>query len=101
MILGSIVMGLVGLLCIVQGLLLRKKQKIDLLHDYHRDKVSEENKAAFCSLTGLGLLLMGAGILISALALALTESLWSFLGFGIGFLTGLGCLISAGKTYNK
>ena len=101
MILGCLVMGLVGLVCVVLGLLIWKKQKIDLLHHYHHDKVSEENKPAFCKRTGLGVLLMGAGILISAVVLALTESLWSFMCFGLGFAAGVILLPGAGQTYNK
>ena len=101
MILGSIVMGLVGLMCVVLGLLLWKKQKITLLHDYHYQNVSEENKSVFCKLCGLGLVLIGAGILVSAVVMALTESLWSFLGVIAGFILGLGFLIYAGKKYNK
>ena len=101
MILGSLVMGLVGLLCVVLGLLIWKKQKIDLLHDYHRDKVSQDNKPAFCKLSGLGILFIGAGILISAVTLPVIESLWSFLPFGVGFILGLSFLLYAGNKYNK
>ena len=101
MILGCLIMGLVGLLCVTLGLLIRKKQRITLLHEYHYRNVSEADKPAFCRLAGWGMLCIGAGILISAAALALTESLWSFLGFGGGFPLGLVLLLQAGKKYNR
>lgn len=101
MILGSVIMGLVGLACAVLGLLIWKKEKITLLHDYHYDKVSEENQPAFCRLSGLGVLFIGTGILLSAVTLPITDSLWSFLPFGTGFVLGLGFLLHAGNKYNK
>ena len=41
MILGVIVTGAVGIVCAVLGVLLWKKEKINILHDYHVDKVRE------------------------------------------------------------
>ena len=101
MIFSIIVMDLVGLLCIIMGLLIWKKQKIELLHDYHRSKVTDADKPAFCRLSGWGLLCIGAGIGIAAVAFAITESLWSFLGFGLGFVPGLALLVYAGNKYNS
>ena len=98
---GVIVVALVGLLCVILGLLLWKKEMISLLHDYHYDKVSPENKRAFCKLSGIGLLIVGCGLLLTALLLMLTDSAWSFLAFVIGFSLGLGLIIRAGNRYNK
>ena len=101
MILGCLVMGLVGLLCVALGLLIWKKQRITLLHEYHYRNVSEADRPAFCKLTGWGILCIGAGILICAAVFALTESLWSFLGFGGGFILGQVLLLQAGRKYNR
>ena len=46
--LASIILGLVAISLIVLGYLIWKKEKISLLHEYHYDKVLEEDKKAFC-----------------------------------------------------
>ena len=97
---GVIIVALVGLLCVILGLLLWKKEMITLLHDYHYDKVSAEDKKAFCALSGKGLLCIGAGLLTTAVILALAESAWAFLAFAVGLTIGLTLLILAGKKYN-
>ena len=97
---GVIIVALVGLLCVILGLLLWKKEMITLLHDYHYDKVSAEDKKAFCALSGKGLSCIGAGLLTTAVILALTESAWAFLAFAVGLTIGLTLLILAGKKYN-
>ena len=43
---GSIILGLVGIVLIALGYLVWKKEKISLFHDYHYEKVSEEDKTA-------------------------------------------------------
>ena len=100
MILGSIVTGVVGAVCIVLGILIWKKEKITLLHDYHYDKVNEAHKKVFCTLTGIGIIALGIGIFIAGVLLGLTGSLWSFLPFGVGLIISLSLLIYAGKKYN-
>ncbi len=97
---GSIVMGLVGVALIVTGLIVWKKEKISLLHDYHYDKVTEENKKSFCALSGAGLSVMGAGLAATAVLLALTESAWNFVALAAGFAIGLLMLVYAGMKYN-
>ena len=101
MILGVAILTIVGALCVIFGVLIGKKQKISLLHDYHYNKVTEENKAVFCALVGRGLILMGAGILASAVLLAVTESALSFLAMAAGFIAGFGLIIYAGQKYNR
>ena len=101
MILGILITAAVGILCVIFGVLIGKKGKISLLHDYHYNKVTEENKATFCALVGLGLLLIGAGILASAVLLGVTESVLSFLAMAVGFIAGFGLIIYAGQKYNR
>ena len=100
-VIGVLTSGGVGVLLVVLGVLLWKKEIISLLHDYHVDKVSPENKSAFCRLSGIGLIVSGAGLVLSAILLGITDSAWSFLCFAVSFPVGLGMLISAGKKYNK
>lgn len=101
MLLGFVVVGLVGIVSVVFGLLLWKKEKISLLHGYHCENVSAEDKTAFCTVSGIGVFIIGIGLLVTAILLAVTESVWSFLAFAIGFMAGLALLIWAGIRYNS
>ena len=100
MVLGIIVLSLVGLLLCIFGLLIWKKEKISLLHDYHYNKVKEENKKVFCTLSGIGILIIGISLLVTAVILAFTDSALSFIAFGVGFIAGILLLIFAGNKYN-
>ena len=97
---GLFVTASVGILFVILGLLIWKKEKITLLHDYHYDKVSESDKSSFCKLSGQGLTLSGVALLITALLLGITESPHSFVVFAVGFIIGIGMMIYAGKKYN-
>lgn len=96
----AIIVGFIGIVFVVFGYLLWKKEKISLLHDYHCDKVSEENKKIFCTISGIGVTLIGIGLLITAMIIGITDSAWSFIAFAVGFCAGLGMLIYAGIRYN-
>ena len=96
---GSIILGLVGIVLIVLGYLVWKKEKISLFHDYHYDKVSVEDKKAFCIISGIGVVIIGIGILITAIIIGITDSAWSFIAFAMGFVAGLILLIYAGIRY--
>ncbi len=99
--LATIIVALIGMVFVVLGYLLGKEQRISLLHDYHYDKVAEEDKKAFCAISGLGIGIIGIGMIITGVLLAITESPWCFVAFAIGFLLGLGMLIGAGLRYNR
>ena len=98
---GSIITGLIGIVFCAVGYLIWKKEKISLLHDYHYDKVAPEDKKAFCTLSGWGVLSIGIGLLITAVIIGLTDSAWSFLAFAAGIAAGLALLVYAGKKYNR
>ena len=100
MLFAVILVGVIGAACVVIGYLLWKKERITLLHDYHYDQVKETDKKAFCTLSGKGMLWIGAGLLTAAVLLYLTNSAWSFLAFAVGFGIGISLLIFAGKKYN-
>ena len=98
---GAIIVGVLGIIFEVIGYFLWKKEKISLLHSYHHDNVSPENKKVFCKLTGIAVTIIGTSMLLTAVALAITETLWAFLAFAIGFTVGLGLLIYAENKYNR
>ena len=64
------------------------------------DKVSEEDKHAFCTISGIGVLIIGIGLVITSMIIGMTDSELSFIAFGIGFVIGLAMLIYAGSKYN-
>ncbi len=101
MIVGVIVTGAVGILCSVLGVLLWKKEMIGILHDYHRENVREEDKKAFCTLSGIGLIIVGAGLIVTAVLLWCTEKASSFIIFAVCFAAGLALMITAGVRYNR
>ena len=97
----SVIFGLLGLLFLVIGWMIWKKERIDLLHDYHRNHVSEEDKKRFCALCGMGVGVIGIGMLLTAVLFAFTGKLWSLFAFVGGFLVGIVMLIRAIGKYNR
>ena len=96
----ALILYLIGIVFLVMGYLIWKKEKITLLHDYHYAGVAEKDKKAFCALSGIGVLSIGVGLLLTAVVWALTESAWSFLAFTVGLVVGIALLLAAGKRYN-
>ena len=100
MIVGVVIELAVGLLCIVLGLLLWKKQKISLLHDYHYQYVKREDIPAYTRRVGMGIVIVGAGIAAAGLLdLALSPLWWTPLAAGI--VPGLVLIILAQRKYNR
>ena len=100
-ILGAILIGGFALLFFVLGYLVWIKEKITLFHSYHYDKVAEENKKAFCKLSGIGLIVIGIGVLLAGIICSATSSMWGGIAIAIVFLFGLVMLIYAGIKYNR
>lgn len=101
MIAATIIITLIGIIFVVLGYFLWKKEKISLLHSYHYDKVSEEDKKTFCTISGIGVTSIGISLFITAIVIGITNSAWSFIFFAIGLIIGLGLLIYAGIRYNR
>jgi len=100
-IIGTIIVCVIGIICTILGYLIWKKEKISILHSYHYDKVSEEDKKAFCTLSGIGIILIGLGLLTTGVIIGIADSALSFIAFAIGFVVGLIMLIYAGVKYNR
>ncbi len=71
------------------GLAIWKKQKTELIIRSHCEKVSAENKPAYCRLMGIGMLAIGAGMILSGLCTVFTHSLLVFLPLAAGLAAGL------------
>ena len=99
MIFGCVVEALVGSACIILGLLLWKKQMVKLLHDYHYKNVLKKDIPAYTKQVGIGLILIGAGILVTGV-LNLFYSPWWWVPLVLGLVSGFTVLYKAQKKYN-
>ena len=91
----------VGTLLVILGLLLWKKQKVSLLHDYHYQHVAAEDLPAYTRAMGIGLILMGAGIgLTGVLCLVTPQLLWALAPMAAGLISGLIVMHKAQMKYN-
>ena len=100
MIVGFVVCMIVGLLCIVLGLLLWKKQMISLVHDYHYKNVQKSDVPAYTRLVGIGLLLIGIGTCLTGIINLALRTTAGWIAFGIGFFVGIGLMSKAQTKYN-
>lgn len=91
---------LLGVIFIKLGLQIWKRQRMDLIIRYHTDKVTEENKRAYCTLFGIGILFMGIGFLISGICTVFIRSAFVFVPMTAGLVIGIVMLITAGIKYN-
>ena len=96
-----------GILLIVLGVN-NYKGNINSIHWYHRKRVSEENKAAFGKLMGIGTMAPGAGCVFFGLLAGLSELLDQPIFIIIGgvivvvcMVVGLGISFYAMFKYNK
>ena len=99
MILGVLIELIVGTICIVLGVLLWKKQMLSILHDYHYRNVKKDDIPAYTRKMGTGLIIIGAGIIITGLLDILCPCIW-WIPLLIGFVSGLCVIYKAQKKYN-
>ena len=101
MILEFIVMVSIGVLCIVLGLIIWKKQKISLVHDYHHRHAKKQVVGAYTKLIGIGLIIIGIGIGVTEVVNLATTSGWGWIAFGVGFVVGILLMNLAQRKYNS
>lgn len=77
--------------CRVTIYLLWKKEKISLLYSYHYEKIWEEDKKGGAA-SGQGVMLIGFGILLSGVTVAVTDSEWSFSLIPIVLFVSVKCI---------
>ena len=99
MLFGIITEVLVGMICIIPGILLWKKQQVSILHDYHYRNVRKEDIPAYTRQMGSGLMITGAGIIITGVFDLFDSPFW-WLPLLIGFILGLLVIYLAQKKYN-
>ena len=97
----GILFALLGLLFVWLGWQIWKKQKMDLIIQYHCDKVTEADKRAYCTLSGIGVLIIGIGFLLSGISSPFIRSVVVFVPMTVGLVSGLALLASASMKYNR
>ena len=96
----SILFMLLGFVFAGLGLAIWKKQKMDLIIRYHCDRVREENKSAYCTLSGIGVFVIGTGFVLSGICAVFMQSVHIFIPAAAGTAAGIVLLILAGIRYN-
>lgn len=104
---GFVVSFLVGVICIVLGAS-NMQGNISSLHEYHRRRVSEEDRIPFGKRVGLGTILIGAGIMVFSVLSAITvytdNEIFTVIGTAlliISIVAGMILSLSAMMKYNK
>ena len=96
----SILFVLLAILFIVLGCLIWIKQKMNLIISHHCEKVSEENKRAYCRIFGIGMAIIGIGFGLSGICTVLLQSVLAFIPMTIGLVVGILMIILAVVKYN-
>jgi len=103
-VIGEIVMlgilSAVGLLLLILGLIVRIRQKISLIHDYHHSHVAKKDVAPYTKLIGTGLIIMGVATAVTGIVNAVFHTGYGWLVFVAGFTAGLIVMDRAQKRYN-
>lgn len=103
----SIVTIILGLVCIIIGIL-NRKGNISTLHSYHRKRVSQEDILPFGKTVGLGTIIIGIALIVmgclSYVANSLQNDIYMIIGSAVlivGLAVGLGISFYAMIKYNK
>ena len=100
MLIGLIVFLGVGILFLVLGAVLWKKQRIDLVNAWHTRHVKKEDVAAYTKLIGLSLIAIGVGCVITGVVACIFENNLGWIALPVGFVVGFALIWKAQKKYN-
>ena len=81
------------------GILLWKKQRITILHDYHYKHMKKDDIPAYTRQMGIGLIIIDAGIIITGLFNLVYSALW-WIPLLTGFVIGSVAIYRTQKKYN-
>ena len=90
----------VGILILVLGFLIGKRQKVSLLHDYHYKNVKPEDIPAYARQMGRGLVIIGVGVSATGVLCFFLHRPLCWIPFAAGFAVGLVILHRAQMRYN-
>ncbi|WP_440895394.1 DUF3784 domain-containing protein [Amphibacillus sp. Q70] len=92
-----LLMSVMGLLCLIVGLLIWKRDKITLIHSYHYTNVTKENQKAYTEKMGKALIVMSIGMFLTGIVNYITNTAYGWLCFAIFFVAGLMLILKAQK----
>lgn len=96
----ALIMEGVSALFFYLGFLLWKKERIDIIHDYHIKKVKEQDKKAYTTIMGKAMTVIAVGLAVSGIIGIFTDSVKSGIPFGAAFVLGLCMMLYAQIKYN-
>ena len=98
---------IVGVVCVMLGIS-NMQGNISSLHEYHRSRVSEEDRIPFGKQVGLGMIIVGVGIMLfgglSIVSVLTDRSVLAWIGTAVmilGIVLGTGISFRAMIKYNK
>ena len=89
-----------GIVCVVLGLLLWKKQMIKMVHEYHYKNVKPQDVPAYTRLWGIALVMFGVCVGLTGLINVAFSTETGWILFGIGFVILFFIGNKAQKKYN-
>ena len=90
----------IGALLAFLGILIWKKRKIGLIHDYHHANVRPEDVGAYTKRVGIALILLGVATAATGVVNFATRTFWGWIAFAVGFLVFFVIMHRAQKKYN-
>ena len=105
--LGNIISAAVGVLCVVIGIS-HCRGNLSLLHSYHIERVSQENRLPLGKRVGLGAIITGASIIaqsvLATVSIITQEKIYSVIGNAVlaaGLFVGIAIMLLSINKYNK
>lgn len=95
-----IIMLVLGVLFTYLGYLIWIKEKIELIHDYHYQKVSEADKKPYTGLMGKAVIVIGVGSILTGIINITLHTDKCMIAFGVSFAIALVMITYAQIKYN-
>ncbi len=95
-----IIFAVLGVVLVVLGIL-NCKGNISFIHSYNRKKVSEEDAPKYGKCVGIGTIICGVALLVTALFEIVLQIPIGDIGLMVGFAIGLVPILYAQFKYNK
>ena len=80
------VLSIIGIIFLIVGWSIWKREKINLIHDYHYKNVAEADKKEYTALMGKGAIIIGIGIILTGIIDFITQTGWGWTAFGVCLL---------------
>ena len=95
-----IILSAVGLLLVIFGLLIWRKKKVSLIHEYHYRNVRPEDIPVYSRLMGIALLIFGVGIILTGVINIVFDTALGWVAFIVGMVVFFIIANHAQKKYN-